>query len=136
MGWCQEQPNHDAKALLNNRKDKKWKPPSKMTFVHRVLYVECDPGTYGPGCERKCACPPGVSCDHVTGACQRKCPPGYHGENCDQGRCPNRGHTPCPRLSSVCVLLRYSVLSNLIRLSRGEVRTRLRAFVRLHRRSM
>lgn len=32
-----------------------------------------------------------MSCDHVTGACQRKCPPGRHGENCDQGRWPDRG---------------------------------------------
>lgn len=46
---------------------------------------ECDPGTYGAGCEKKCACPKGVSCDHVTGECQRKCPLGRHGENCDQG---------------------------------------------------
>uniref|UniRef100_A0A8D3EBW1 Multiple EGF-like-domains 6b n=1 Tax=Scophthalmus maximus TaxID=52904 RepID=A0A8D3EBW1_SCOMX len=49
------------------------------------LSPECDPGTYGVGCERKCSCPPGVSCDHVTGKCQRKCPAGRHGENCDQG---------------------------------------------------
>ncbi|XP_070303308.1 multiple epidermal growth factor-like domains protein 6 [Salvelinus sp. IW2-2015] len=35
---------------------------------------ECDPGTFGPGCENKCECPLRVSCDHVTGsanACAR-----------------------------------------------------------------
>lgn len=57
--------------------------------------LECKPGTYGARCEKKCACPPGVSCDHVTGECRRKCPPGLHGENCDQG-------------SSVCADISFS----------------------------
>lgn len=67
-----------------------------------ALPVECDPGTYGAGCEKKCACPKGVSCDHVTGECQRKCPLGRHGENCDQGRRIHAGHSFLP-FSSCCV---------------------------------
>lgn len=60
-----------------------------MTSENSVLRPECSPGSYGGGCEKTCSCPSGVSCDHVTGECQRKCPPGRHGDSCDQG---NRRH--------------------------------------------
>lgn len=76
--------------------DRVWKMIMRKSLCHFlkcVLSLECNPGSYGAGCEKKCACPPGVSCDHVTGQCQRKCPPGRHGENCDQGRWPYRRHT-------------------------------------------
>lgn len=79
--------NEDRKSMSHSLKWTRLVPvcSSYIWVLCPVLSLECNPGTYGAGCEKKCVCPPGVSCDHVTGECQRKCPPGRHGENCDQG---------------------------------------------------
>lgn len=45
----------------------------------------CEPGKWGPGCERDCPCQNGATCDPVTGTCT--CQPGYIGPLCDQA-CP------------------------------------------------
>lgn len=49
------------------------------------VHVECDSGFYGQGCVQKCSCPSGAACDPMTGVCQRQCPAGKKGENCDEG---------------------------------------------------
>lgn len=46
---------------------------------------ECDDGTFGANCKKRCACKNGAKCDAATGKCL--CPDGYSGEQCE---------TPCP----------------------------------------
>lgn len=60
--------------------------PNRTHHLSLFPRVACESGFYGSGCDRKCSCPPGVSCDHVTGACQPQCPAGKRGENCDEGK--------------------------------------------------
>lgn len=56
------------------------------TFVIKIILLSsaCDPGLFGAGCEARCQCARGASCNHVTGECQ--CPPGWRGKLCDKGR--------------------------------------------------
>ena len=49
------------------------------------IFLVCAESTYGEGCTQRCRCEEGVSCDHVTGACERECPPGFRGSNCTEG---------------------------------------------------
>jgi len=72
----------------------------------------CEPGRWGPGCQRTCPCQHGATCDPVSGACT--CAPGYHGPlcatRCDEGRyglhcaetcrCQNGGE--CDHVSGAC----------------------------------
>ena len=62
------------------RKKREW----KLNCVSAV----CEPGRWGPGCQRTCPCQHGATCDPVSGACT--CAPGYHGPlcatRCDEGR--------------------------------------------------
>lgn len=48
--------------------------------------IECDNGFFGDGCRERCNCSDGEPCDPKTGDCQKKCPPGYHGEKCQLGK--------------------------------------------------
>lgn len=101
--------------LLSSSQEAKVKQPLPLS-------VECDPGTFGARCESRCACAPGVSCHHVTGDCQRKCPPGRHGQNCGQG---TRHFSNTVWLSCFSFLLMLSSIVNSGRLSRGHVWSRL-----------
>lgn len=57
-----------------------------------IFFLACESGFYGSECVRKCTCPPGVSCDHVTGACQPECSAGKRGEKCDEGKASQNTH--------------------------------------------
>lgn len=55
---------------------------------HSTLPTACPRGWFGEACAQRCLCPPNASCHHVTGEC--RCPPGFTGLSCEQGRCsPN-----------------------------------------------
>ena len=63
------------------RKKREWK-------LYYCVSAVCEPGRWGPGCQRTCPCQHGATCDPVSGACT--CAPGYHGPlcatRCDEGR--------------------------------------------------
>lgn len=44
----------------------------------------CLPGHYGMGCARRCHCPAGTPCHHLTGECS--CPPGFTGHGCKKSK--------------------------------------------------
>ena len=54
-------------------------------YYYCYYFFFCMQGTYGMNCGRSCSCLNGGTCDSVTGVCH--CPPGIHGENCQDG-CP------------------------------------------------
>lgn len=51
-------------------------------FALCVNFLECEEGTYGPGCKLRCDCKNGATCDHIDGVCS--CGLGWHGELCDR----------------------------------------------------
>ena len=65
-------------------------PPRSLRSPH--LSAACLRGWFGEACAQRCSCPPGAACHHVTGAC--RCPPGFTGSGCEQGRC---SQAPTPR---------------------------------------
>ena len=60
-----------------------------LVYDHISVYVECYAGSYGIDCEKRCSrnCAGSYqsSCDHVTGACDYGCKPGFTGPVCDDG---------------------------------------------------
>lgn len=78
-----------------------------------VTPTECSAGFYGASCQRRCECPAGVPCDHVTGDCQPQCPMGLGGVHCDQGELgevPPVGACP-PDVSTVGMGQTYWLIS-------------------------
>ncbi|XP_078485810.1 uncharacterized protein LOC101241983 [Ciona intestinalis] len=62
--------------------------------IMRLIVRECPHGKWDPpDCERDCSCVNGGACDHVTGECV--CPPGFNGENCENGCGGNRFGDKC-----------------------------------------
>ena len=57
-----------------------------LTIPISTLLTECAQGTFGEGCTQRCRCAEGIECDHITGACQRECPPGFRGAECSLGK--------------------------------------------------
>lgn len=94
-GTCVCKPGYRGSTCKDGEQPVRFLSSSQEAKVKQLpaLSVECDPGSFGHGCESRCTCPPGVSCHHVTGECQRKCPVGRHGGDCDQGTGAHRGHT-------------------------------------------
>lgn len=55
--------------------------PRVLTRI-TCLIAACLPGRYGTGCARRCRCPTGTPCHHLTGECS--CPPGFTGYGCEK----------------------------------------------------
>ena len=55
-----------------------------------ILFLVCDLGTFGDGCQLKCHCANNTQCNHINGTCQSGgCAAGYKGDNCQEGKVNN-----------------------------------------------
>lgn len=56
---------------------------SKFISIDLFLFIECEGGTFGFGCNKTCGnCKHMKDCHHVTGLCTHGCDPGYYGIRC------------------------------------------------------
>lgn len=52
-----------------------------------LFLLECTAGFYGDQCASSCGrCQDDSACQHVTGACDNGCQPGYQEPDCNKGR--------------------------------------------------
>ncbi|KAK3089316.1 hypothetical protein FSP39_002684 [Pinctada imbricata] len=65
------------------------------------VYV-CAYGTYGPNCDKFCACRDGKPCDQVTGNCPSGCAKGRKGPRCDEECSPGQYGEDCRQFCSNC----------------------------------
>lgn len=54
--------------------------------------TECSKGWFGMNCTKQCVgqCRDGVTCNHVTGLCDRGCAAGWKGDWCNKGTSCNK----------------------------------------------
>ncbi|CAK8672857.1 unnamed protein product [Clavelina lepadiformis] len=68
--------------------------PAGGQAMLRLIVRNCPPNKWNwPDCSSDCSCINGGACDEVTGDCV--CPPGFHGNNCDEGCGGNRFGSKC-----------------------------------------
>lgn len=60
--------------------------------THFFIWIECSEGLYGVNCSQECKghCREGVTCNHVTGLCDRGCADGWTGSDCEIGKRVNQ----------------------------------------------
>lgn len=61
-----------------------------MTICDFLFLIECDNGTFGPGCGHKRGeCINITQCNNINGICEFGCAPGFLGVTCNEGKYDN-----------------------------------------------